>query len=402
MESFKNLKCPSFEDLWLLLALGDGHSLNGNILDDASLEVMLRIEKTMQRLKAMGDDDRRYLWMEIEAPPPDEDEEENGFWEEEPDPNGHLWYQLLTAHYKGFHYLLMSNRHWRFVDLRSAHHVGAERDPENDFYCNMVEPLTRLETYVTALVDAIVDDPEAYNDYVERHLPYNKRVGTIQRSTLCSICPSYHAVEHPQRYLQMLEAMMAMEPKRFEVMTLRLYMHYWRVAYVAYTTMDRYDPDDPEVFKGMTDEEVFSYSSKGREVEGYDLDSEEDYLKWEKENSSYHCHDVAYARIHLWPHRNEEGLWFFSLAYNVVGYFQDVLNILTVFYQMGVGIDIRCFAEHAIAKLKEEDEVTITPQPNKYREEMSLPYPDAAVTEEMVQEIIKNTRWMPQAKVRVV
>lgn len=402
MENFKNLKCPSFEELWLLLALGNGHDLNGNILDDASLEVMLRIEKTMQRLAAMGDDDRRYLWMEIEAPKPDEGEEDDWCWEEEPDPNGHLWYQLLTAQYKGFHYLLMSNRHWRFVDLRSAHHVGAERNPDDDFYCNLVEPLTRLETYVTALVDAIVEDPEAYNEYVERHLPYSKRIGVIKRSELYRICPSYRMEEHPQPYIQMLEDMKKLELKRFEVMTLRLYMHYWRIAYVAYTTMDCYEPDAPKIYKDLTDEEVFSSFNNCGNMEGFDLDSEVDYLRWEKENEGYHCHDVAYARIHLWPKRGEDGLWYFRLGYNVVGYFQDVLHVVSVFHQMGVGIDISRFADSALAKLREEDEVTITPQPNKYHEEMSLPYPDEEVTEEMIQEIIRCTKWEPQALVRVV
>ena len=400
MENFKNLKCPGFEELWLLLALGNGHDLNGNILDDASLEVMLRIEKTMQRLAAMGDDDRRYLWLEIEAPKTDDDEEEDDWcWEEEHDPNGHLWYQLLTAHYKDFHYLLMSNRHWRFVDLRSAHHVGAERNPEDDFYCDLVEPLTRLETYVTALVDAILEDPDAYNDYVEQHLPYSKRVGVIKRSELNRICPSYRVVEHPEPYIQMLEAMKAKEPNRFEVMTLRLYMYYWRIAYVAYSTMDRFEPDAPEMYKDLTDEELFFHYNNCGDLEGFDLDSEEDFLKWEKECEGYHCHDVAYARIHLWPECDENGRWYFSMGYHAVGYFQDVLNITSTFHRMGIGIDISGFVDQAIAKLKEEDEVTITPLPNNYREEISLPCPDEEVTEEMIQEIIHHTRWEPQANV---
>lgn len=402
MENFKNLKCPSFEELWLLLALGDGHDLNGNILDDASLEVMLRIEKTMQRLAAMGDDDRRCLWVEIEAPKPDDDEEEDWCWEEEPDSNGHLWYLLFTAHHKDFHYLLMSNRHWRFVDLRSAHCMGAERDSNDNCYCSLVAPLTRLETYVTALVDAILEDPDAYNDYVEEHLPYTKRVGVIQRSELNRICPSYRPVNHPESHIQMLEAMKAMEMQRFELMTLRLYMHHWRIAYVAFNTMDRFEPDAPEVYRDLSDEELFSRYNNCGDLEGFDLDSEADFLKWEKENEGYHCHDVAYARIHLWPGRDEHGRWYFSIGYHGVGYFQDVLNIVSTFRQMGIGIDISGFVDQAIAKLKEEDEVTITPLPNKYREEMSLPWPDEEVTEESVQEIIKHTRWEPQVKVRPV
>ena len=62
-------------------------------------------------------------------------------------------------------------------------------------------------------------------------------------------------------------------------------------------TMSRLDVvgDDTERFCGLSDAEVFEHNSKGREIEGLNLDSEDDYLKWEKEN--------ARTIVMMWPMR---------------------------------------------------------------------------------------------------
>lgn len=285
--------------------------------------------------------------------------------------------------------------------MRSNHHIDEPRDASAD-YLDLTAPLLRLERYVTALVDAIVQDPDAYNDYVERQLPFSKRDGVIRRSDLYEVCPLFRRIAQPDRYIRLIEEMKALGPKRFTRMTLRLYRHYWRLAYVAYRTLDDFQPDAPDEYEGLDDREVFRHSSKGRESEGLDPDSEDDFLHWERENTAYHCHDVAYARIHLLPRRDTQGGWHLALSYNVVGYFQDVLNIVEAFYKIGVGLDIDSFAEAAVKKLKEEDEITLTPLPNKYREEMSLPCPDDDITPAMIDELIRRTGWKPSARVRVV
>lgn len=61
-----NITILEYKEFWPLLCL-DG-ALNGNVVDDASLEVMLRIEKEMHRLKVMGDDERRTLWLKYTFP----------------------------------------------------------------------------------------------------------------------------------------------------------------------------------------------------------------------------------------------------------------------------------------------------------------------------------------------
>ena len=63
-----SLPILSYNELRPLMNLSHDHHSNGIVADDASLEIMLRIEKIMQRLQVMGDDDRRYLWIRMKAP----------------------------------------------------------------------------------------------------------------------------------------------------------------------------------------------------------------------------------------------------------------------------------------------------------------------------------------------
>ena len=160
-----NITVPEYKEILPMICLDDSHHLNGNVVDDATLEVMLRIEKEMQRLKVMGSDERRTLWLEIHLPG-------RGYqWEEDRrDRNGNIWYWITTANYEGFHYLIFCDGCFRIIDLRSHTHVHGERDSEHHTYADVCKPLLRLERYVKDIVDAICETPAAYNEYVEQNL----------------------------------------------------------------------------------------------------------------------------------------------------------------------------------------------------------------------------------------
>ena len=403
----KDLPILKYNDLCEVMWLDHHNSLNGTVVDDASLDVMLRIEKTMSRLDVVGDDDRRQLWIELKAP-------RKCDREEDADANGNYWYLLITGCYQQMHYLILSNKDWRFVDLRSHEHGRGERKPDV-WHGNVSKALKKLEIYVTALVERICANPDEYNGYVAENLPYSKREGRIRRKDLNRICPCYRTFDNPEQVVSIVKAVQKMPITTFDKMTLRTYMHVWRILYEAYCTNDRFPHDDTERFCGLSDAEVFEHNSKGREIEGLDLDSEDDYLKWEKENSSYHCHDVAYARVHLQPIKKGEfsydekldvpdGKWYFSLGYSVYGYSQDVVNMLEALRDAGIGL--RCSSSKRLLRMAlEKDWVSISPLPNKYTHdeelgnEISLPYVDEDVTEEQVHQVIEAAQWEPLEKV---
>lgn len=405
----KDLPILKYNDLREVMWLDHHNRLNGTVVDDASLEVMLRIEKTMSRLDVMGDDDRRELWIELKAP-------RKSDREEDADQNGNYWYLLITGCYQQMHYLILSNKSWRFVDLRSHESGRGERKPDV-WHGNISKALKKLENYVTALVNRIYVNPDEYNEYVAENLPYNKREGRIKRKELNRICPIYKTFDDPEQAVSIIKAVQNMPITTFDKMTLRSYMHVWRILYEAYCTKDRFSHDEAQCFAGSSDAEVFEHNSKGREIEGLDLDSETDYLKWENENSSYHCHDVAYARIHLQPIKQgdysyekelniPEGKWYFSLGYSVYGYSQDVVNMLESLRDSRIGVD--CSSTTRLLKMALEDDwVSISPLPNKYTHddelgnEISLPYADEDTTEEQVRQVIDATEWDPLEKVRL-
>ena len=406
----KNIPIIKYNDLKYLMAL-DGDPFDGVIVDDASLAVMLRIEKVMQRLCPMGNDEIRWLWIEMKAPGK-RDRMESA------DKNGNYWYELSTAHYKDFHYMVLRNRGWRLITLQSAKYIDAQRKPD-PYHGNVELPLLLLEKYIIALVDWICEDAEGYNAYVENHLQYSRRYGRIRRSDLNRICPVYRTFERPDLVVSVLKRMKSLPLWTTEKMTLRTYMHVWRIAYEAYRTKDSFEPEKPMTYHGRSDESVFmSHNSKGREIENYDLDSEEGYLAWDKDNSPYHCNDVAYARIHLIPRKNEgydfdddvpvpEGLWYFELNFSVYGYSQDVVNIFEALSDAGIGV-LSYSAERLYKMASETDWVSISPVPNKYTHddeignEISLPSVCDDITEEQVNEVIATVEWEPEQNVKPI
>ena len=288
-----NIPTLRYNDLRDLMYLTHEHHLNGVVVDDAALEVMLRIEKTMQRLEVMGDDEQRWLWIELKAPG------KRNRWEEA-DANGNYWYQVFTANYKGFHYMIIRNRQNRYVDLRSTRYIGDARKPDV-WHGNVSKPLLKLEKYITALVDSICENPDDYNNYVEEHLPYSKRDGVIKRADLNRICPVYRTFDDPERVVDIVTKMNNLPLWSADKMTLRTYIHFWCLLYETYRAKDEYRPEPKSDYADKTDVEIFvRHNSKGDEIEGLNLDSEQDYQKWEDENRMYHCMDVAYARIHFY------------------------------------------------------------------------------------------------------
>lgn len=133
----KNDHYLDLKDLWSLLEQTDEMRVNGCVIDDASLEVMLRIERKMSHLPVTADDQGRQIWIEVR------------------DRLGrHLWYQLLCANFHDFHYLMLSHDEEICVDLRSASHLGARRSDCPCMY-DVKSALLKLESYVDSLAPRI-------------------------------------------------------------------------------------------------------------------------------------------------------------------------------------------------------------------------------------------------------
>lgn len=377
-----------YDDAWQILARGD--RLNGLVIDAGSEEVMLRIEASMSKLKVMGDDDRRFFWIWAQV---NKRERE--------------WLQVLTAHYNDFHYLILGDNRSEMAVLQNAESIYSNEEKYRE---DVKEPLLALETHVKAVVDWVCEAPEEYHAYVERYLPYDKRNGDIPRKVFYSIDPEWHDGKDDERLIRGLEEVKAAAPLEFDSITLRTNITVWSAVYRILAQI-RYDERDKGYERKllhdaqtMDDIELFmEYDSKGQEIEGLNLDSQEDYEKWRKANCGFHCMDVSYARIHLSPWReNESESYRFHLNFGVYGFYDEVAEIAIALHKQGITLKVDEI-DSILKILRQEDMVGFRPHPDKYMNrdgvtnQVWLPH-IGDVTREVYWKIIKSTKWHKQHK----
>lgn len=146
---------------------------------------------------------------------------------------------------------------------------------------------------------------------------------------------------------------------------------------------------------------VERYDSKGQEIEGMDLDTQEAYDRWRKENRAFHCMDVSYARIHLSPWReNDSESYHFHLNFGVYGFYDEVAEIAIALYNQGLTLEVDEI-DSILKILRQEDMVGFRPHPDKYmnRDGVTNQYwlPNIGeVTKEVYWKIIKSTKWHKQ------
>lgn len=376
-------------------------------VDDKSLNILLRIEQSMQQLAAMGDDELRSLWVEAQRGAPEDwgdfeslkNDGEVDTYDEYLElwkidcPNEIEWWKISSMRYDGFHYLHITDGERYSYCLQSAKNVFDDRN-ESEAYYDVSKLLACIEIYITTLVECIVISPEAYNDYVDNNLPYKKRKGVILRSILNELLPDWYLKDvDKERAVELLEK--KEEPEYFEHMTLRTYMHYWRRAYEAlgYKCEEQSDID------------VFRYSSKGYKVEKYNLDSEEVFTQWITDVSPYHGFDVVYARVHFFPHY-ENGSWNFLLSTHSYWNLNEYIRVAISMYNEGILLEFDG-REKILSILRGTDCVRICPDAYRYIQsgdvgnEINLPDPNEDISVETVKLIIANTEWETLLEVKL-
>lgn len=343
--------------------------LDVTLVSGESANVIQRIHKAMNQLAPMGDDERRSFWFEVKG----------NRWE---------WYRITTTTYKDCHYLFIDG------DVYDSH-AFCDKENANSEPCysedEILAVLSKVELYITQLIDNILLNPEQYNAYVEKYLSHYRRSGLIRRSVLNSLIPDHRLdgvdvsnvigiYENPST------------PTQFSEMTLRQYMHYWRIAYEA--LYGELKGDDIEVFR---------HSSKGYNTSDYDLDSETDFRRWKEDVSSFHGFDVVYARVHMYP-INEDGKWRFCVNTGSYWNLDQCLRVVVALSDAGISVDLGD-TDDILGILKETDYVEITPYAYRYMQgdnvgsQMRLPYADE-IGKDILKKIISNTEWEKIEEVR--
>ena len=397
MKRFKKL---NFNDVWALV--GRPSNSNGYVVSQQSAAVMERIAQTMSRLAVMGDDEQRSLWLPFRT------RRKYSGWGFVPPEKGLLWYKVTISQYEGIYYLLINDLERHYVFYKSANNFP---DEQHNPLCDpdIEDELIKLEAYISMFVDWIVAEPDEYNAYIAQNLPYRKRQGKIRRSVLYQLMPSYRKLQNRTEMIQLLEQLKAEGPTTFDSVSLNSYAHVWRIAYDAYEKANAaLWGDEYEDSSDQTDREMFvQHSNQGRAADKYDWDSEADFCTWKEKNSWFHPMDVAYARIHLSPMRNEQtNLWEYHLWFDMYGYYADVLTVANALYDKGVRVVISPY-EILMGILREDDWVGVSPFPEKYLDRgeitnlISLPTvdEDEESSAENIAKLIQRVDWQPEQQV---
>lgn len=403
--------------------------------------ILLEIKVLLDTFEPIGDDYRHGLWIEVPRGEPSDwvsfedvkdwgeaetEEEYLSYWQSEY-PRETYWHYVSVSQYRGKMFLHISDNdmHWCII----------HDDPDRN--CHSHDPLDwfldPLLTFLKEKVAEIAKDPEAYNRYVEEHLPKRQRTGHIPRKDLDRIVPWQRRlpkdVEKAIRVLnecvvneeiyrkiasgKTIESYPPFYREPLPDMSIRLYAKYFRVAYLAYENHFRQFYDKKESKKkekwlknvaDMTDVEFYRQYQLGRHGEitdETDLDSAAAFKKMAFD----HYGELGLSRMDVhatdW-YTPDKWLITFGISYSSC---VDVgAEIAVALYESGCPLIIHG-AQKILDVLEERDHVLLTPHTfhdyfghHAEGTVFDLPYEcylglDSELTREQYDEIVLLAKW---------
>lgn len=396
----------------MLAELYADHWLDEFLLEGESLDIAWQIHKELQVFEPCGDDDNRTIWIEVprgdisDWMPYEEavryedvhDEEDYVAAWKASHPRETEWLKVMTSVYDGNIFLRLFDGESCFGSYRSNDIGSCSKDKPSEY-------LELLLNEIKLLKKRILSDPEAYNEYVEKNLPKQKRTGRISRKELNRILPWYkEEIENQKEVEKMLQDCIEYSGEPLERMTIRIYCKYYRIAYEAYAGRNDFDAKD--------DVEFYTKCAFKHIDDELDVDSEKDFKKFAYD----HYGELGLTRMNLYAcDYDVPGKWVFHFAVSYSAWLWDALKIAKALYESGVPLHISS-AERTLAALQERDYVRLTPHTfhnylNHHEENsvLSLHYECECVdktepecfTREQLQEIIDHSEWLPEDKLKI-
>ena len=386
------------------------------------LERLVEIQHRFERLAVMGDDDYRGFYIEVPRPAPEEwgDAEEliaTGEYESREsfledwlacNPVETRWFHVASCRYR-------DSRSIRITDRKRTRFIIANRsnceDAESDYLWSK-EILISLFDYLERLIDVIVANPDGFNDYVAHNLPYQQRTGRISQKEFDDIVPIFKIeVEDMETAIKALVGSVnGCSVTLLEIMTIRKYCSYYRIANEAYETYYRnrgvgeclyVDPQDvPEELRDV----VYYKRVKFVDVtEMYDIDSLDDFRRF----ATDHYGELGLSRLNILASNDRQHGWKIVVSNSYSANAGLAIEVATALYKAGAPLLIYD-AEKLLRILLEEDYVRLVSDSYHnymgYQEEGSvyeLPWKyecsddtDSVLTKEQYQAIVSLAEWL--------
>lgn len=421
---------------------GDRH-LNGICVSGRSRDLLLEIRQLLDVFAPVGDDYRHGLWIEVPRGKPSDwcSFKEAKKWSDEKMytradylkewkddcPRKSQWYNLSVSRHKGHTYLHMAeNDHWWCLI-----HDDKDKQAHEEDMTWLMEPLA---AFLREKVPQIAADVDAYNRYVEEHLPKRQRTGRIARKDLNRIVLWQRC--KPRRLkavIRMLKDCIANEavyrsaepvplPSSYREplshMSIRIYAKYFRVAYMAFKEhshklyrrnkreRDAYAEWQDKTLR-MTDIEFYRHFQLGRHGEitdETDFDSEEAF----KEMAFDHYGELGLSRndVHATDYYTP-GKWLIAFGVSYSAWVDAGCEIALALYEAGAPLLLHD-AQKVLDILEARDYVKLTAHTfhdylNQHEEGsvFSLSYEcylgeAGELTREQYEEIVALAEWTPE------
>lgn len=434
------------------------HDLNGICVSGRSLELLMEIKGLLDVFVPSGDDYRHSLWIEVPRGKPSdwcsfnhaknwagEDVYTRADYLKEWKSNYPMesqWYHIAVTQYRGRTYLhMVENDHWwcQIHDDDDKH--VQHRDLEW-----LLEPLAE---FLREKVPVIAADVEAYNRYVDEHLPKRQRTGRIARKDLDRIVPwQRRRPRNVKKVIKMLKECIANEEvyRRTELelvdgefkrpkasteavalpscyreplpkMSIRIYAKYFRAAYEAYEAhyqrLYRRNKRERQEYAEFQEESSklndiefyrrYQFGRHGEITDETDFDSEEAF----KEMAYDHYGELGLSRndVHATDYYTP-GSWLISFGVSYSAWVDAGCEIALALYEAGAPLLLHD-ARKILDILEAKDYVRLTPHTfhdylNHHKEGsvFSLPYEcylgnGDEITREQYDEIVLLATWSP-------
>ena len=329
-------------------------------LADRAEEIAWELHRLLSVFEPSGDDDNRSVWLEIprgqitdwmtyDEAKEYEDvttvEEYERIWKE-CYPCETQWIRLTTAVYENNVFLHLSDGERGYANYRGDNH-GHYLHPV------FFEYLESLLNEVRILVKRVLEDVDAYNAYVEEHLPKQIREGRILRKELYRILPWRRPdLEDKEKIVKMLQDCKTYSGEPLDEMTIRTFCKYYRIAYEAFRELDAEETtNDP-----IDDVEFYRKRHFHKISDKLNLDSEDDFQKFDHD----HYGELGFSRTNvLADDYTVPGKWVIRVSVNYSSQIWDGLKVALALYETGAPLHIDD-AERLLAAVEETDFVRLT------------------------------------------
>lgn len=349
------------------------------VVGDKLLDMLVEVQSQFERLEAMGDDDFRAFHIEIPRPTLDEwgnceegiavgeyknREEYIEDWKSY-NPMETYWFHVSVARYNEYRSLIFNNKKLRHLVItnRSSYALRESGFQNGQWH---EDCLTKIFSYLKSLIEAIVSNPDGYNEYVANNLPCQLRYGRIARKDFNRIEPRFKIeVEDREWAIKALEASVRNEiAEPLSTMTIRQYCKYFRIGHEAYVRY--YQKISPKYTKRIILEDIpdelydvayYNWAEFKQIDENYNLDSEADFKKFARD----HYGELGFSRLNICASNFQRKGWVIDV-YNSYSANVDVaIDVATAIYKSGAPLEISD-AEKLLKILNEEDYVGLLPR----------------------------------------